>query len=75
MRNFGFWSPASQAGSFLLKLFLSFEHDSFISGNVCVTEIVPSETNRPQFTQIMPASKALRPALSKCNAYKNVVAL
>lgn len=56
--DLGSWAPVSQPGGFPLKCFLSFEPDSFMSGNVCITEIEPSETKRPPLTQIIKSSKA-----------------
>lgn len=51
MRDSGFWDPASLSRVFLLKLFLSSDPDSFISGTACVSEIVPSKTHGPKLHQ------------------------
>lgn len=72
MRDVGFQDPTLQARDFLLKLFLSFELDSFISGNVCVPESVFREKEAPNDTN-NGVIKSFRPAVYKINTYKNVL--
>lgn len=74
MRDLGFWDPALQAGDFLLKRLLSFELDSFISGNACVhdRESAFIEKQAPIYTNNV-VIKSSRPAVYKINAYKNIL--
>lgn len=74
MRDVGFWDPALQAGDFLLKPLLSFELDSFISGNACVRdrESAFRDKQAPIYTNNV-VIKSSRTAVYKINAYKNIL--